>query len=131
MKDRILIVDDDPVQRRILNAAVTRLGYEAVEAEGGDEALAALGGPDAEQIALVVLDLVMPDLDGMGVLAGMARAGIRKVAAVSCNPVTLARDLEILIAGGYRLLSVTPYDQFLFTAHVEAVALLEKPVRRR
>ncbi|MGE0845171.1 MAG: sigma-54-dependent transcriptional regulator [Flavobacteriaceae bacterium] len=78
MKDRILIVDDDPVQRRILNAAVTRLGYEAVEAEGGDEALAALGGPDAEQIALVVLDLVMPDLDGMGVLAGMARAGIRK-----------------------------------------------------
>lgn len=61
----------------------------------------------------------------------LAKANIRKVAAVSCNPVTLARDLEILIAGGYRLLSVTPYDQFLFTAHVEAVALLEKPVRRR
>lgn len=61
----------------------------------------------------------------------LAKSDIRKVAAVSCNPVTLARDLEILMDGGYRLVSVTPYDQFLFTAHVEAVALLEKPVRRR
>ncbi len=51
--------------------------------------------------------------------------------AVACNPVTLARDLAILIEGGYRLKSVTPIDQFLWSAHVEAVALLEKPRKRR
>lgn len=56
----------------------------------------------------------------------LARSGVKKIAAVSCNPVTLARDLSILVAAGYRIASVTPIDQFLWSAHVEAVATLEK-----
>ncbi|PAP95909.1 class I SAM-dependent RNA methyltransferase [Mesorhizobium wenxiniae] len=61
----------------------------------------------------------------------IARSDVPLVAAVSCNPVTLARDLRILIDGGYALKCVTPIDQFLWSPHVEAVALLEKPKRRR
>jgi 23S rRNA (uracil1939-C5)-methyltransferase len=61
----------------------------------------------------------------------IARADIRRIAAVSCNPVTLARDLAILIQGGYELLSVTPIDQFLWSPHIEAVALLGKKPKRR
>lgn len=61
----------------------------------------------------------------------IARSQVRRVAAVSCNPVTLARDLSILVGGGYRLLRVVPVDQFLWSPHLEAVALLEKPPRRR
>ena len=56
----------------------------------------------------------------------IARSNIPRIAAVSCNPVTLARDLEILVKGGYRVISVTPIDQFLWTSHVEVVALLER-----
>ena len=77
MSQCILIVDDDPVQRRILEELIKRLGYEARIAEGGDQAIAALTGPRGGDIALVVLDLVMPDLDGMGVLERMRRDQIR------------------------------------------------------
>ncbi|MBL8577428.1 MAG: class I SAM-dependent RNA methyltransferase [Mesorhizobium sp.] len=61
----------------------------------------------------------------------IARSDIPFVAAVSCNPGTLARDLAILVGGGYRVTAVTPIDQFLWSPHVEAVALLEKPRKRR
>lgn len=56
----------------------------------------------------------------------IAKSNIAKVVAVSCNPVTLARDLAILTQGGYRIDRVTPIDQFLWSSHVEAVALLTK-----
>ncbi len=46
--------------------------------------------------------------------------------AVSCNPGTLARDVRILVDGGYALERVTPIDQFLFSHHVEAVAVLRR-----
>jgi 23S rRNA (uracil1939-C5)-methyltransferase len=56
----------------------------------------------------------------------LARSTIKEIAAVSCNPLTLARDLSILVEGGYRVVRVVPVDQFLWSPHVEAVALLEK-----
>src|SRR6266581_2830541 len=76
MPERILIVDDDPVQRRLLENMLTRGGYEAIMADGGDAAFALLTADGGAQIAAVVLDLVMPDLDGLGVLAKMRETGL-------------------------------------------------------
>ena len=68
MTQSILIVDDDPAQRRILEEVVSRDGYRAVPVDGGEAALAYLEGPSGAEISLVVLDLVMPGVDGMEVL---------------------------------------------------------------
>src|SRR5437899_1552092 len=76
MADTILIVDDDPVQRRLIENMVRRFGYEAIVADGGDAAIKLLFGGAAPRIDCVVLDLVMPDLDGLGVLAELREAGL-------------------------------------------------------
>ncbi len=76
MSAMILIADDDPVQRRLLEAAVTKLGHRCLTAGDGDSALDMLRGPQGGSIELVILDLVMPGLDGMGVLAQMREEGL-------------------------------------------------------
>ena len=81
MSTAVLIVDDDPVQRRLLAHAVERLGYRAVAAASGREALDHLAAPAGETVSLVILDLVMPELDGMAVLARL-REGERTLPVI-------------------------------------------------
>jgi len=76
MSQVVLVVDDDPVQRRLVENMVQRFGYQTLLAEGGDAAARMLTGPDGPRIDCVILDLVMPDLDGLGVLAFMREAGL-------------------------------------------------------
>lgn len=59
--------------------------------------------------------------------AEIAASGVKRVAAVSCNPATLARDLRILVDGGYVVDRVAPVDQFLYAPHIEVVATLSRP----
>ena len=56
----------------------------------------------------------------------LAQSKTKRVVMVSCNPATLARDLRILIDAGFSLEAVTPIDQFLYTPHLEAVAVLSR-----
>ncbi|MGB7286733.1 MAG: class I SAM-dependent RNA methyltransferase [Salaquimonas sp.] len=56
----------------------------------------------------------------------LAKSKLKKIAAVSCNPQTLARDVKILVNGGFKIISATPLDQFAFTPHLETVVLLER-----
>lgn len=56
----------------------------------------------------------------------LARSAVKTVVAVSCDPVSFARDLRLLADGGYRLVSVAPVDQFRWSHHVEAVGKLER-----
>jgi len=71
MADLILIVDDEPVQRRLLEATVQKLGYKTLTADSGLSAMEALTGKHASRITAIILDVVMPDMDGMEVLAAM------------------------------------------------------------
>jgi DNA-binding NtrC family response regulator len=76
MAECVLVVDDDPVQRRLLENMLRKFGYEVLIAEGGDQGAAILTSADAPKIDCIVLDLVMPDLDGLGVLARIREAGL-------------------------------------------------------
>ena len=60
------------------------------------------------------------------VLAAIARTKPRRVVYVSCNPATLARDMEYLTKHGFEAIKAQPVDMFSRTHHVETVALLVK-----
>jgi two-component system KDP operon response regulator KdpE len=69
---RVLIVDDEPPIRRFLRTGLTAQGYQTVDAETGAAALAALA---RERIDLVVLDLGLPDMDGLDVIKRLREGG--------------------------------------------------------
>jgi 23S rRNA (uracil1939-C5)-methyltransferase len=56
----------------------------------------------------------------------LAKSKVKTVVAVSCNPATLARDARHLVDGGYKIESVVPIDQFVYSAHVEVVAVFRR-----
>lgn len=56
----------------------------------------------------------------------LAASSVPKIIGVSCNPATFARDARTLIDGGYKLIRVTPVDQFLWSPHIELVGVFVK-----
>ena len=103
-------------------AAAVRAGLRNVELRAGDAA--------AELATIRRADLIVlnPPRKGCApdVLDQVARLAPRAVAYLSCNPDTLARDLALLAARGYRVTRVTPFDMLPHTPHIEALALLER-----
>jgi len=65
MSHRVLIIEDEPAQRRILEEMVKRFGFEVMTAENGQRALEILSGSQGSTINLAVLDLMMPGMGGL------------------------------------------------------------------
>ncbi|MGD1015454.1 MAG: sigma-54 dependent transcriptional regulator [Roseiarcus sp.] len=97
----ILIVDDDPVQRRLLEAMTRRFGYEVETADSGETGLARMEAADRPPVDLVVLDLVMPDLDGMGVLTRLRQRDIAIPAIVQTAHGSIEAVISAMRAGAY------------------------------
>ncbi|MBP0617422.1 sigma-54-dependent transcriptional regulator [Jiella mangrovi] len=101
MTDIVLIVDDDPIQRRLLDAHVARMGLTPVLCDGGRAALAALGGKNARQIAAVLLDLMMPDKSGIEVMAEMRRNHLDVPVVVQTAKGSIDTVVEAMRAGAF------------------------------
>ncbi len=65
MTSRVLIVEDEPAQRRILEEMVKRFGFEAIAVENGLKGIEALSSQSGSTIGLAILDLMMPGMDGL------------------------------------------------------------------
>ena len=106
--------------------AANRNGLTGVQFVAADAGKFLLENPEYQgKIHTVILD---PPRAGISpkTLRKVMRLGAQRLVYVSCNPATQARDLVVLRAQGYALKSLKLVDQFPHTAHVEAVALIEK-----
>lgn len=99
----ILVVDDDPVQRRLMETALSKIGYQPAVAASGAEGLAALSAPDGK-IAAVLLDLVMPEMGGLDVLARMRDGGIDTPAIVLTSNGGMETVISAMRAGAFDFL---------------------------
>src|SRR3954451_23431230 len=73
MAKTVLVVDDDPTQRRLIQAVLEREGFAVLHAEHGDQAIERLGS--GATIDVVLLDLVMPGMSGQETLVEMRARG--------------------------------------------------------
>ena len=80
---------------------------------------------DGMKLDAVVLDPPRKGADE-AVLKAIAESGAEKIAYVSCDPATLARDCRILSGYGFEIVSVQPVDMFPFTGHVECVTMITR-----
>jgi 23S rRNA (uracil1939-C5)-methyltransferase len=117
---QVLAVESDEKALKALDhAARNTQGLKPVKVERRD-----LMASELKNIDAVVFD--PPRAGAEEQCAELAKSKVKTIVAVSCNALTLARDLSILIEGGYHITSVTPIDQFLWSPHVEVVVSLSR-----
>jgi 23S rRNA (uracil1939-C5)-methyltransferase len=83
-----------------------------------------LSADELNRFDAVVLD--PPRAGAKEQVGALAASRVPVVVCVSCNPDTFVRDAKILAAGGYRLVKLTPVDQFLWSAHLELAAVFAR-----
>jgi 23S rRNA (uracil1939-C5)-methyltransferase len=118
---RVTAADNDTTAIGALQRAAASLsGLKPVEAQVRDLFRRPFVAKELKSFQAVVFD---PPRQGAEAQAReLAASEVPLVVAVSCDPVTFARDARILVDGGYRLTALTPVDQFRYSPHVEIVA---------
>lgn len=132
MTPLILIADDDVVQRRLLETMARRAGYATESVGDGAQALARLEAIDRPPLALAILDLVMPELDGMAVLEKMRGQKLSTPAIVTTAAGSTDSVVSAMRAGAHDFL-VKPVgpERFLFAVkNVLRLGALEREFRR-
>jgi len=122
---RVFAFDEDESAIVALERAATAaVGLKPLHAERRNLFKAPLNAAELNNFDAVVFD--PPRQGAQAQSREIAASRVPTVVAVSCSPGTFARDIRHLLDGSYRLLSVTPVDQFRYSAHVEIVAHLQK-----
>jgi 23S rRNA (uracil1939-C5)-methyltransferase len=121
---RVQAVEGDKDSLAALTAAARRNSLGRITGERRDLARNPLQPDELKPFDAVVFD---PPRAGAKAQAEMlAKSPVPAAVAVSCDPGSFARDARILCGGGYRLESVTPIDQFVWSPHVEIVAVFRR-----
>lgn len=124
-KARVAAFDSDRTAIAALDDALRRnQGLKPVTTQARDLFRDPLAPMELKDFDAVVLD--PPRAGAKAQCERLVQSKVKRVVMVSCNPATLARDLRILIDGGFRLDAITPIDQFLYSPHLEAVAVLTR-----
>lgn len=126
---RVLVVDDDPVQLRLTAEIANRAGFKPLTATGGEQALSILR--DDRNIGAMILDLVMPDLDGMAVMEAMRREGLTTPVIIQTANASLETVISAMRQGAadYFVKPVSPERLVISLRNAMKLDTLEAAIR--
>lgn len=128
LRGRMLVVDDNSINRDLLRKWLTHQGHEVDEAGGGGEALSRIRSNDYD---LILLDLVMPDLNGIQVLEALAAEGLLgAVPIIMLSALDELDGVEQCIERGADDYIVKPFHMVVLKARIR-IALELKGHRQR
>lgn len=113
-----------PAVAALKSAIATAPGLKSITAEARDLVRRPVLSNELKKMDAVVFD--PPRAGAAEQTAEIARSAVGRVVAVSCNPQTFARDAGVLVDAGFKLERVHPIDQFLWSPHVELVAVFSR-----
>lgn len=120
----VLAVETDPHALSALRSARRPAGMRTIATLRRDLLRDPLSPSELKKFDGVVFD--PPRAGARPVAQALAESSVPLVVAVSCNPVTLARDCAILTKRGFKITQTTPVDQFVATSHIEVVTVLRR-----
>jgi 23S rRNA (uracil1939-C5)-methyltransferase len=122
----VFAADADPAAIAALTrAAATTPGLRKLQAETRDLFRRPLQAHELAAFDAAIID--PPRAGAIEQARALAASALPLVVSISCNAETFARDARILVDSGFRIESVTPLDQFRFSAHVEIAAVFRRP----
>ena len=121
---KLALFESDTAAVAAADAAARKMGGNRVIAERRDLFRNPLLAADLDAFDAVVLD--PPRAGAAAQATELARSKVKKIVYASCDPGSFARDARTLHDGGYRLEKLMPIDQFLWSAHVELIALFTR-----
>ncbi|KFC67682.1 Response regulatory protein [Devosia sp. LC5] len=126
---RVLVVDDDPVQLRLTAEIANRAGFKPLTATGGEQALTILR--EDRNIGAMILDLVMPDLDGMAVMEAMRRERLTTPVIIQTANASLETVISAMRQGAadYFVKPVSPERLVISLRNAMKLDTLEAAIR--
>lgn len=118
------VENNEEMLTALKNSSNLMTGIKLVSTELRDLFLRPLLPHELNEFDVAIID--PPRAGAKHQMQEILNSDIKKLVMISCNPVTFARDVQNLVAAGFKMGPVTPVDQFLFSPHLEIVSVFER-----
>lgn len=130
MTAQVLVIDDDPVQRRLLRQAVERYGHHSILAENGRVGLELLKQHSGD-ISVIVLDLMMPEMDGLSFLKAVGELGTDVPVIVQTGQGGIDTVVQAMRAGAFDFVVKPVSPERIGSAIANALKLDQREAKAR